>query len=252
MLVPVLRPLTLGEVLDTSFGIYRRLFLPLLVVSVATQTIPLAIGVFVESAGGIGQQPALWLLSVGLAVVFGAVGSAASTFLIAETYLGESLTWQDAFLRSTPFMGRLIATSLLVSFLIALGMLLLVVPGLILACGLILSTPALVLEDIPRPTDALARSWTLTRGFRLKIFASLLVALVLLLIPPLTLGAFVAVGSDTVAETTAVLVMLIVQSILQILVYPYFYVLITVLYYDLRVRKEGLDLEMLATSLQQG
>lgn len=252
MLVPVLRPLTLGEVLDTSFGIYRRLFLPLLVVSVATQTIPLAIGVFVESAGGIGQQPALWLLSVGLAVVFGAVGSAASTFLIAETYLGESLSWQDAFLRSTPFMGRLIATSLLVSFLIALGMLLLVVPGLILACGLILSTPALVLEDIPRPTDALARSWTLTRGFRLKIFASLLVALVLLLIPPVTLGAFVAVGSGTVAETTAVLVMLIVQSILQILVYPYFYVLITVLYYDLRVRKEGLDLEMLATSLQQG
>lgn len=252
MLVPVLRPLTLGEVLDTSFGIYRRLFLPLLVVSVATQTIPLAIGVFVESAGGIGQQPALWLLSVGLAVVFGAVGSAASTFLIAETYLGESLTPQDAFLRSTPFMGRLIATSLLVSILIALGMLLLVVPGLILACGLILSTPALVLEDIPRPTDALARSWTLTRGFRLKIFASLLVALVLLLIPPITLGAFVAVGSGTVAESTAVLIMLIVQSILQILVYPYFYVLITVLYYDLRVRKEGLDLEMLATSLQQG
>ena len=114
MLLPVLRPLSLGEVLDTSFGLVRRLFVPLIIVSVATQTIPLALGVFVQSAGGVVAQPALWALSVGLAVVLGAIGTAASTFLIAETYLGSSLTPQEAFLRSTPFMGRLIGASLYV------------------------------------------------------------------------------------------------------------------------------------------
>ena len=85
MRVPVLRPLSLGEVLDTSFGIYRQLFAPLLLISVITQTLPLALGVFVESAGGLVQQPALWMLSLGLALVLGAVGTAASTFVVAET-----------------------------------------------------------------------------------------------------------------------------------------------------------------------
>lgn len=253
MLVPVLRPLTLGEVLDTSLGIYRSLFLPLLIVSVATQAVPLAVGVFVEAAGGVLQQPALWMLSIGLAVVFGAVGTAASTFLIAETYLGGSLTPQDAFLRSTPFMGRLIGASLVVSLAISLGLVLLVVPGIVIGCGLLLTTPAIVLEDIPRITVAMGRSWALSRGFRAKIFAAILVALVLLLVPGLALGAFVSTGAaNTVGTNAAALTAMIVQSVLQILVYPFFYVLTTVLYYDLRVRKEGLDLEMLATALQQG
>lgn len=251
MLVPVLRPLTLGEVLDTSFAIYRRLFPQLLVVSVATQSVPLAVSVYVESAGGPLQQPALWTLSVGLAVVFGAVGTAASTFLVAETYLGEHLPTQEAFLRSTPFLGRLVGTSVLVSLLIALGLLFFIVPGIVFACGLLLSTPALVLEDIPRITDAMGRSWALTRGYRLKIFVALLVAFVLLLIPGAALSAFLGSRADTLGETTLVLVLMIVQSVLQILVYPFFYVVTTVLYYDLRVRKEGLDLEMLAASLQQ-
>jgi hypothetical protein len=36
----VLRPLAFGELLDRSFGLYRKLFAPLLIVSVATNAIP--------------------------------------------------------------------------------------------------------------------------------------------------------------------------------------------------------------------
>jgi hypothetical protein len=36
---------------------------------------------------------------------------------------------------------------------------------------------------------------------------------------------------------------------LQVLAYPFLYVLTTLLYYDFRVRKEAYDLEMLSTSL---
>ncbi len=252
MRVPVLRPLSLGEVLDTSFGIYRTLFAPLLVVSAFTQAIPLALSVFVEAAGGMLQQPALWVLSIGLAVVFGAVGTAASTFLVAETYLGTGLSWQEAFQRSTPFMGRLIAASLLVSFVISFGLILLIVPGIIIGCGLILTTPAIVLEDIPKPTDAMGRAWALSRGFRRKIFGALFVSIVLLILPSMALS--ILVGATAAADPSApiALIAMIVQSVLQILIYPFFYVVTTVLYYDLRVRKEGLDLEMLATALQQG
>lgn len=253
MLVPVLRPLSLGEVLDTSFAIYRLLFGPLLLISVLTQTVPLAIGVYVQAAGGVAQEPALWVLSVGLTLVLSSVGTAASTFVVADTYLGSSLTPGQAFLRSTPFMGRLIGTSLLVSLVMGMGFIFFIVPGVIAACGLLLTPSALVLEDLPGGTPAMARSWALSRGFRLKIFGALLVAFFLLLIPGIALGAL-ALGStgDSLTEESLTVGVLIVQSLLQILVYPFFYVLTTVLYYDLRVRKEGFDLERLAMSLQQG
>ncbi|MCC6772768.1 MAG: hypothetical protein IT360_16385, partial [Gemmatimonadaceae bacterium] len=161
-------------------------------------------------------------------------------------------TPQEAFLRSTPFMGRLIGTSLLVSLVMGMGFLLFIVPGVIAACGLLLTPSALVLEDIAGGTPAMARSWELTRGFRMKIFGALLVAFFLLLIPGIALGAL-ALGSssDSMSAEALTVGVLIVQSLLQILVYPYFYVLTTVLYYDLRVRKEGFDLERLAMSLQQ-
>lgn len=253
MLVPTLRPLSLGEVLDTSSGIYRRLFAPLLVISAVTQAIPLAIGVFVASAGGMQQQPSLAMLGYGLAIVFGAVGTAASTFLVAETYLGGTLTTQEAILRSTPFLGRLIVASILVSLVAGVGILFFVVPGMIFFCGLFITPALLVLEDLGAPTAAMSRSWELSRGYKWKIFASLLPILLLLLIPGVAIGAFTVASSDaSAAEATISVGAIIVQSALQVLVYPLIYVLTTVLYYDLRVRKEGFDLEMLAASLPQG
>jgi hypothetical protein len=46
------------------------------------------------------------------------------------------------------------------------------------------------------------------------------------------------------------LIMTILWGIFSILVYPYFYSAATVLYYDLRVRKEGFDLEMLEEAIK--
>jgi hypothetical protein len=38
--------------------------------------------------------------------------------------------------------------------------------------------------------------------------------------------------------------------VVQMFVYPMLYCVLTIAYYDLRVRKEGFDLEVLASSLQ--
>ncbi len=252
MQVPILRPLSLGEVLDTSFGMSRHLFGTLLFISAATQTVPLALGVYVEGAGGILQHPSLWVFSLGLSLVLGSVGTAASTFVIAETYLGSSLTPQEAFLRSTPFMGRLMGATFLVTLLTGLGLVLLIVPGVIAYCGLFLTPSAMVLEDIHGATNAMGRSWTLTKGFRLKVLGAVMVAVLLLLVPGLALGALAVWATALLGESTATLVVMASTAVLQLLIYPFFYSLTTVLYYDLRVRKEGFDLEMLATSLQSG
>ena len=41
-----------------------------------------------------------------------------------------------------------------------------------------------------------------------------------------------------------------IGGVVQMFIYPLFYCVLTVTYYDLRVRKEGFDLELLASTLQ--
>ena len=252
MAAPVLKPLSLGEVLDISFGLYRTLFTPLLLVTLATRAVPLLIEVYVETSGGLLAQPLLYAVNLVLNVVLGAVAAAASTFVIAENYLGRPLTAGAAFARSTPFIGRLILVALLSTLLLGFGALLLLIPFFILLPGLVLATPALVLEDLPGAEDALGRAWSLSRGFRFRVFVAMMVVFTLIAIPFIALGVFM-VSQGTLEATTAIstegLLAVALAALIQTLVYPFLYAVLTVLYYDLRVRKEAYDLEVLAADL---
>lgn len=252
---PVLRPLSMGEILDVSFGMYRALFAPLLIVTLATQALPLVLSVYVQSAGGMVSQPILYLLSVILSVVLSALAQAASTFVISENYMGRRITAQEAFARSMPFIGRLIALALMTGFVVGLGFILLFIPGCILISGLILGSPALVIENIANSTDAMGRSWALTRGHRLKIFGCLFVTFFLVFLPVMALSGFAVVTANPElmnAGTSPMAVFwLTLASGLQILIYPLVYCMLTVAYYDLRVRKEAFDLEVLAAGLSR-
>ena len=126
-----------------------------------------------------------------------------------------------------------------------------ILPGVVLLCGLLLSFPSLVLEPGSSPTGALSRSWSLTRGSRWRMFGLLVTMALLLYVPLVGLGAVAAVvlpgGLLGVAPG---MLTLAVVGVVQILLYPLFYCVLTVAYYDLRVRKEGFDLEVLASTLQ--
>ena len=158
--------------------------------------------------------------------------------------------------RATPLLWRLIVCSILFALVVGIGFLLFFIPGVILVSGLVLAFPALVLETEATPSGALARSWTLTRGSRLRMFGLLLTLLVLLYIPIVAIGAVASVALPGVdftgpgSRATAGLVAVAIAGVVQLLVYPLFYCVLTVAYYDLRVRKEGFDLEVLATTLQ--
>lgn len=249
---PVLRPLRLGEILDVSFGLYRSLFLPLLVVTLVTRALPLAVSAYVESAGGMVANLPLYLGSLILDMVLGAIATAASTFIVSESYMGRRLTASEAFSRAGPFIGRLIGLGILTSFVIVLGFMLLIIPGVILTCGLALSTPAMVIESQASATAAMGRSWALTRGYRTKIFVALVVVGFLMYLPFLALGGIAAVtlGSEPGAGgMTGFLGLTSLAAVLSSLIWPLFYCVLTVCYYDLRVRKEAFDLEVLAAGL---
>jgi hypothetical protein len=243
MLSPSLRPLSLGELLDVSFSLYRQLFGTLLVVGLVTSAVPMVIDVYIEQSGGATSQPLLWFGNAIFSVFLGAMGVGASTYIVSDSYLGESVNAGAALGRVVPYVGRMIALSIMSGLLVFMGLLLLIVPGIIIACGLALGATALVLEDLPAAGHALRRSWSLTSGYRTKVFGALLVTIILLMIPVIGMGVVSAVVGMEAFFTIA-------SVALSVLITPFLYVTVTVLYYDLRVRKEGFDLEMLSQHLR--
>ena len=251
----MLRPLTVGEILDTSFSLYRRHFGALATVALVCTGVPLVLRLFLEARGGFFLNITLGLLYALCLVVLNLIATAATEFIVSESYLGRPLSAREALQRSTPYIGRILACSLLMALAVGLGFLLLFIPGVILAVGLSMAIPAVVLEPRASASGALSRSWELTRGARWRIFGLGVTLLVLLYVPVVAIGGLFTLivpgsggmfGGASIGMVTAIAV----GGIVQMFIYPLFYCVLTVTYYDLRVRKEGFDLELLASTLQ--
>lgn len=117
------------------------------------------------------------------------------------------------------------------------------------ACGYGTTTPIVVLEDLPSSFDAFSRSWELTRGMRGKVFGTIAVTwLMSALLPGLVVagvsGAMNATGNASLQPLFVVL-----STLLSIVLAPLLPCALTLLYYDLRVRREAFDLQILAEQL---
>jgi hypothetical protein len=256
MTAAVLRPLSLGEILDTSFQVYRRHFVALVPVMLVCYGPTVLLEVFVESAGGAAAHPLLALLSLPVAVVLSALATGAAVFVISEGYLGQPTDGQVALRRATPYLIRLVLASFAVGLISGIGMLFLLVPGIIIACGWSVTWPAIVLESLTWD-GGLRRSWELTKGSRGRIFLLGLLLFVLFLVPFIGAGMVIALimglaglsGSSAIA-TMSTLVGALLVGLVKLTLYPFFNCVLTIMYYDLRVRREGFDLELLATTLK--
>jgi hypothetical protein len=123
-------------------------------------------------------------------------------------------------------------------------------PYLWLNARLALAVPAVVLEPAP-PRAALARSWRLTGGSRLRALGAY-AALAFLSLFFIALPTFVLlialIGFDA-ADGLVQAVMIIVPALLSALITPIRAGGLALLYYDLRIRREGLDLALQASAL---
>jgi hypothetical protein len=248
----ILRPLSVGEILDVSFTLYRRHFPTLGTIAVLCSGLPVLLSLYIEASGGVLQNLPLTLVYYVAFTVLSSIATAATVFVVSESYLGRPLTAASALRRATPLLGRLIVCSLLFAIVVGFGFLFFIFPGIVLLCGLLLAFPSLVLEPGISPTGALSRSWSLTRGSRLRMLGLVVTIVILLYVPIVALGAIatVVLPDSSTAGLTPGLVTLAVVGVLQMLLYPLLYCVLTVAYYDLRVRKEGFDLEVLASTLQ--
>ncbi|HZA39384.1 MAG TPA: hypothetical protein VFA00_02030 [Actinomycetota bacterium] len=269
MRVPELRPLAVGEILDVSIKLYLHHAL-ILIKIVAIFVVPISLlsflvilsaapdGTFVrEGQVFVPTEDDLNSLLAGsfFAVLLGGVGTLLATGAafraVGDAYLGRT---PDAG-RSLSFAGRrffsFLWVSILVIIVIGIGFLLLVVPGIYLMVALSVTVPALLLEDV-RGGKALSRSRELVKGRWWPALGTLLLGIVL--IPAVVSFVidllFNAVLIGDVDGVTSFFFLGSIADILNgIITTPIQVAVVTVLYFDLRVRKEGFDLELLARQI---
>lgn len=271
---PVLRPLSIGEIIDVSIKLYRNNFLTLLkVVAVVVAPVQL-IAALIQSSStpsdansfvtiAPGATPGsttphfntsvLWTLVGGLlvTVVLGALASqlatAASLKAVADAYLGEKPKASPSLEFAISKLGALLWLAFLTFICTALGFLLCFIPGFILTVIWTVSIPALLIEN-KRGFAALNRSQELSKGRFWQIVGVLLLGRIIAGILGAILGA--AFGAAFAVSGTSELARFVTSAlsgtIAQILVTPFLAAMIAILYFDLRVRKEGLDVELLA------
>jgi hypothetical protein len=271
-----LRPLAVGELLDVSLKLYRRFFGPL-VRSAAVVTLPVYALQFVvqisllpnagttPNLGHIGQPGFNTVSGSGISGVGALVGelviflltavsaalvTAANLKIVADGYLGHAPTWQE----SLRFARRRAGGVLWITFLSGLGLVVgfiaVVVPGIWLYAAWSVAVPVLLLENA-RGRRALGRSLRLVRHRWWPVAGVLVVSTLLRFVVAAALGAVLLALVHTVTSgaTATRLVGAIAQAAGGILLAPFGAAVVAVMYFDLRVRKEGFDLQLLAADI---
>lgn len=225
---------TVGSVLSRTFSILKEnpaVFFSMALIAVLPSAIAETILADTHTSLLIAQ-----LLGIVLSLVIqGAIAYAVFIALRGE----PSVSINEAVSRGTARLGTLILAAILMSFGLFVGFLLLLIPGLILMCMWAITIPACVVEGLG-PIDSLKRSAKLTKGYRGTIFALAVFAGIFVLV--FAGGSAVLVALLTESERFGGLV----GSILAFLPVAFSAVMYAVIYYDLRMLKEGVSIDKLA------
>jgi hypothetical protein len=250
-----LRPLEIGDLLDETFRMYRRHFLLFAGLSVIFAIPTAALSGFTlftlfstllrpGSRAVLEPTTLIWyfvFLLVTLALVplqYGAV-----TYAACESALGRPVTvsgvLRGVLRRYFPLLGYwLLITLMAVAFcLLPLWIWIWV--------GWCVVLPVMFVENAGL-LAAMGRSWRLVEGRWWRTFLVLFLMFVVFYLVSLALRAFLALGQVLLQLVVSQLVVLwisgVTSALVDSLVFPVLQIAIVLIYFDLRVRKEGLDL----------
>jgi hypothetical protein len=249
-----LRPLTVGELLDRTFFLYRRHFLLFVGIAALPNLIILAFQLFQlivapRTLGGALMTLAWFIVMMIVYFVTIAISQGATIIAVSQIQLEREATASGAFTAIRPRIGEISLVMLGMALRIVIGFLFFIVPGVYLAIIWSLTIPVVVLEG-RGVAGALARSAELTKGHRGRIFLIyfLLVVLVyivtILVQVPLMVAISVSSGSMSAGELPpgAEILLSLSNFVMTSLVSPIVTIALSLVYYDERVRKEAFDL----------
>ncbi len=278
--MPDLRPMDFGEILDGSLMIYRRHFGLFLKLAVTALSVPLVLLVYfvLRALTDLQQNPVralVYLLPIGLVYYVASLVLTTGTIrIISDSYLGRepqlrdalSLGWSKIWPLTAVGFGKGIVAMLILlgcGVVVGIGVAVLKGAGVLLAvalvaagtwflffvlCGYGVTTPVVVLEELRSSFDAFGRSWELTRSFKLKVAGLFFVAVLLTnFIPSVVFRGLGALFLQSVPPLGIALTA--VGYVAPLALAPVLAAVITLVYYDLRVRREAFDLQVLGQRL---
>jgi len=266
-----LRPLSLGELLDRTFFLYRRHFLLFFgiaaipysiffVVHLVTALLPILAG-----PGDYGNMRAARFVTASIGGgLFGFVGAfvggvaylfslGATVYGVSEIYKGRETTIRECLRHVRGKTGIIFGVLILSGLLVIAGLIALVIPGIYLLCRICVAVSAALLEDTG-PADSIRRSFALTKNFAGRAFMIYLLyfvviwgVLALFQFPFIIL--IVAYAKQTQLVVLWTVLMQVGNFIGSSLVTPVILIALVLFYYDLRVRKEAFDLQMMMQAI---
>jgi hypothetical protein len=267
---PALRPLGIGEILDVGIKAYLRnaktliglaavvvvpfqILSAIVLLSVVPDANSVPRGTFgstssttTDAAARLGASATLTITGflVGLLVTAACLKAVSDIYLDRPADFGGSLRFAVRRLGPLVWMNVLMGVGLLFAFVA------LIIPGIWLYVAWSLATPALLIENL-RGRRALGRSYRLVKGRWWRTAGVLLVANILVtFVAGVIQGVLVAVAlSSSGSVLVAVTVVSLAAALSSLLTQPFHAAVVTVLYYDLRVRREGFDIALLAEQL---
>jgi hypothetical protein len=247
-----LRPRSPTEIIDAAFEILRREYLTLItimaVIHLPLLGLQLTLDIDLSTPGKIAQnaQKQGWLSFLSLYAL--AFSTAAVIAAASDAYLGRKASVGDALGR----MARRLFTagfSVTVRFIVSYFFLIFILfPGLYLYSRWATLSAVIVLED-KGPFSGFGRAWSLAED---RVWASFLtqsIGFVIFFAIWLLWYGGVTLVNDLVPALARPGIRMAAQLIPVILFWPFIGVITTLMYYDLRIRKEAFDLEMMANEL---
>lgn len=257
--------MSLGELLDRTFSLYRKNFL-LFVGIVALPYLVLLAFQLAGVAFGLGTSATLvavrllWTLAT-LIVSLGvyAAFQGATVIAVSHLHLGRPVSIAESF---AGIKGRILYIALIVigyGIGVGVGFLLLIIPGIILGLMWALTVPVAVLEDTGL-RDSVNRSRALTKGARGRVFVIFLLFLILFYAAYVVWAIPLFAVIETLARTHNTPGTLLWTQVAfpvgvflsQCLVAPLMTIGLSLVYYDQRVRKEAFDLQHMMAMLDDG
>jgi len=237
-----LRPRSASEIVDAAFQILRAHYAQFVMCSALAYTPWLIVELMLAGSGSLAATPSM---SSSLVLVIGgwlmyALMSAVLIVCASQAYLGESVDVGIAVRRVLPRLPTVLLGAI-VRYACILLTALTVVGPIYFAARLFALTPTIVLES-ESVRGALRRSSLLSAGRKWHVLNTLgLVAIIYWILLLGVQGAALWLGNK--------MLLMVVTAAFTIMVYPAVGITEALLYFDTRIKSEGLDIELMAGAL---
>jgi hypothetical protein len=244
MAPPALRPRSPSELVDAAFQILRAHYAQFVMCSALAYLPWLLVQLVFYS-----DPSRLQTISPTVSVVFGlgiwlvfALMSAVLIVCASQAYLGEPVDVGVAVRQALPRMPLVLVGAILRYTMMFIGLFLFLIGALYVAARYFAVTPLIVLED-KGLGGAFARSSELSRTRKRHVINTIGLATVIYWVLAFGVQLAAALFGNLIVQA-------LIGAAVTIMVYPVVAITEALLYYDTRIKSEGLDIELMAGALE--